>query len=107
MLAISLRRIDDRNVYPLVHVSLVLIFSLISVDIAIIYVERDVPWNDICSLFNSLAGPKTLTLHGFLRPLPEDFAMREFFWFSTAETDDQEHFLEMPSMAALRVQRIL
>ncbi len=71
----------------------------------------------LCSIH--WAGPKTLTLqawaenypkpseHGFLRPLPEDFAMREFFWFSTAETDDQEHFLEMPSMAALRVQRIL
>ena len=78
MLAISLRRIDDRNVYPLVHVSLVFIFSLTSVDIAIIYVERDVPWNAICSFLNSLAGPKTLTLQVWAEDFPKPSSMASY-----------------------------
>jgi len=127
MLAISLRRLGDRNVYPLVHVSLVFLFSLASVNKAIKYVEQDVPWGEICSFLNSLAKPDALTTrvwatdfprpeNAFGRPLPEDFALRGqlytqgFFpetWFSDAMVDDEERSLELPSMAAPRVERIL
>lgn len=128
MLAISLRRIGDKNVYPLVHVSFVFLFSLASVDKAVQYVEQDVPWAEICSFLNSLAKPETMTSrvwgrefpkpeNGFGRPLPEDFAMRGqlytrgFFpetWFSDAMVaDEEERSLELPSMAVPRVERIL
>lgn len=127
MLAISLRRLGDKNVYPLVHVSLIFLLSLASVDKAMKYVEQDVPWVEICSFLNSLAKPDTLTSqvwatnfprpeNAFGRPLPEDFAMRGqlytqgFFpetWFSDAMIDDEERSLELPSMAAPRVERIL
>jgi len=127
MLAISLRRLGDRNVYPLVHVSLVFLFSLARVDKAMKYVEQEVPWGEICSFLNSLAKPDVLTSqiwatnfprpeNAFGRPLPEDFAMRGqlytqgFFpetWFSDAMIDDEERSLELPSMAAPRVERIL
>lgn len=127
MLAISLRRLGDRNVYPLAHVSLVFLFGLVSVDKAMQYVEQDVPWVEICSFLNSLAKPDTLTSrvwatdfprpeNAFGRPLPEDFAIRGqiytqgFFpktWFSDAMIDDEERSLELPSMAVPRVERIL
>lgn len=127
MLAISLRRLGDRNVYPLVHVSLVFLFSLAGVEKAMKYVEQDVPWGEICSFLNSLAKPDALTSrvwatdfprpeNAFGRPLPEDFAIRGqlytqgFFpetWFSDAMIDDEERLLELPSMAAPRVERIL
>ena len=114
MLAISLRRLGDRNVYPLVHVSLVFLFSLAGVDKAMKYVEQDVPWAEICSFLNSLARPDTLTSrvwptdfprpgNAFARPLPEDFAIRGqlytqgFFpdtWVSDAMIDGEERSLE-------------
>jgi len=127
MLAVSLRRLGDENVYPLVHVSLIFLFSLASVDKAMEYLEQDVPWGEICFFLNSLAKPDTLTSriwdqdfprpeNVFGRPLPEDFAIRGqlytqgFFpetWFSDATIDDEERSLELPSMAAPRVERIL
>jgi len=127
MLAISLRRLGDRNVYPLVHVSLVFLYSLSRVDKAMKHVEQNVPWGEICAFLNSLAKPDALTSkvlatefprleNAVGRPLPEDFAMRGqhytwgFFpetWFSDAMGDDEERSLELPSMAAPRVERIL
>ncbi len=127
MLAISLRRLGDRNVYPLVHVSIMFLFSLASVNKAMKYVEQDVPWGEICSFLNSLAKQDAFTSrvwtkefprpeNAYGRPLPEDFAMRGrlytggFFpetWFSDAMVDDEERSLELPSMAAPRAERIL
>ena len=127
ILAISLRRIGDRNVYPLAHVSFAFLFSLASVDKAMKYVEQDVPWGEICSFLNTLARPEALTTkvwakefpkpeNGIGRPLPEDFTMRgqlytqSLFpetWFSDATIDDEERSMELPSMAATRVERIL
>jgi len=127
VLAISLRRLGDSNVYPLVHVSLVFLFSLAGVDKAMEYVEQDVPWMEICFFLNSLTKPDALTsriwatkfpMHenAFRRPLPEDFAMRDqlytqgFFpetWFSDAINDDKERLLELPSLAAPRAEIML
>ena len=127
ILTISLRRIGDGNVYPLVHVALVFLFSLANVDKAMKYVEKDIPWSDICSFLNALARPEVLTAkiwskefpkpeNGVGRPLPEDFAMRgqmytqSFFpenWFSNAMINDEERLMEFPSLAAPRVERIL
>ena len=126
-LAISLRRIGDRNVFPLVHVSFVFLRSLATIDRAMKYVEQDIPWVEICSFLNALAKSEAMTDkvlalvfpkpdNGVGRPLPEDHAMRGlpstdgYFpegWFSDAAVDDEERLLELPSMAAPRVERIL
>ncbi len=126
-LSISLQRIGDKNVFPLVHVSFVFLWSLVIVEKAMKYVERDVPWGDICSFLNTLARPEVMTPRvwgegfpktsdGVDRPLPEDFALRgqlysqNYFpgnWFQEAMIDDEERALELPSMAAPRLERIL
>ena len=126
-LSISLQRIGDKNVFPLVHVSFVFLWSLVTVEKAMKYVERDVPWGEICSFLNSLAKPEAMTPRvwgdgfpkpsdGVGRPLPEDFVLRgqlysQFYytkdWFQEAMIDEEERALELPSMVAPRVERIL
>lgn len=126
-LSISLQRIGDKNVFPLIHVSFVFLWSLVIVEKAMKYVERDVPWGAICSFLNALAKPEVMTPRvwgdgfpkpsdGVGRPLPEDFVLRgqlysqTYFpknWFQEAMIDDEERALELPSMAAPRVERIL
>ena len=126
-LAIALRRLGDKNVYPLVHVYLVFIYSIVGVEKAMAPLERGIPWQDLAAFFTALAKPELMTprvlrknfpkpVEGVGRPLPEDFLMRgqlwtEFFfpstWFSDAAIDDEERSLELPSMAAPRVERVL
>lgn len=123
-LSICLQRVGDKNVWPLVHVSFVFLRSLTLVDKAMKYVERDIPWSGICSFLNNLAKPEAMTprirANDFPqpdgRPLPEDFQIRGqlysqlYFrdkWFDNAMVDDEERTLELPSMTALRVERIL
>jgi hypothetical protein len=126
-LSIALGRAGDKNVFPLVHVYFVFLWSLATVEKAMSYVEQDVPWIRICSFLNTLAKPNTLTFRvqsqdfpkpeeGVGRPLPEDFIIRgqmysqSYFpetWFKDAMIDDEERVLELPSMAAPRAERIL
>ncbi len=126
-LSIALRRLGDKNVLPLVHVYFVFLWSLAAVDEAMIYVEQDIPWTEICSFLNTLAKPNILTsrvqesifpkpAEGIGRPLPEDFIIRGqmysqwYFpetWFTDAMVDDEERVLELPSMAETRMERIL
>jgi len=101
-LGLSLNRTTDKNVYPLVHVYLVFIWSLIIVqeawrcfekDVAWGIIERDIPWLAICFFLNALAGElHSMTSKIFARefphsgdekgdkekarPLPEDFVLR-------------------------------
>ncbi|KAL8669242.1 MAG: hypothetical protein Q9168_006159 [Polycauliona sp. 1 TL-2023] len=127
ILAIVLQRPGDKNVFPIVHVMFCFIWSLAGVERLLRYVERDVPWVDICSFLNALAKPDALTPKiwaktlpmpdgGVTRPLPEDFAMRGQLcalwyhpegWFDSVQIDIEERSMEMPSMAASRVERIL
>ena len=125
-LSISLQRLGDRNVWPLIHVAFAFIHSLSIVDKAMKYVERDIPWGGICSFLNNLAKSDALTLRvwadsfpqpeGVGRPLPEDFVIRGQYysqwyfpntWFTDTKIDDEERALELPSMAAHRMERIL
>ena len=126
-LSIALRRIGDKNVLPMVHVYFVFLWSLTCVDKAMKHVEKDVPWADIVSFLNTLAKPETMSAkveltdfpkpeEGIGRPLPEDFVMRgqpwseNLFpekWFEDAMIDDEERSLELPSMAAPRIERIV
>lgn len=131
-LSISLQRIGDKNVLPLIHVYFVFLWSLAAVEKAMIYVEKDVPWGGICSFLNhTLAKLDNLNSramtrlmaeqfpkfdNGIGRPLPEEFAIRGQMYtreydleslFKDAKIDDEERSLELPSMAAPRTERIL
>ncbi|KAL8919040.1 MAG: hypothetical protein Q9208_007006 [Pyrenodesmia sp. 3 TL-2023] len=127
VLTIVLQRPGDKNVFPIVHITFCFIWSLAGVEKLLRYVEQDVPWVDICSFLNALAKPdamtpkiwaKTLPMPdgGVTQPLPEDYVMRGQLcalwyhpegWFDRVQIDLEERSLEMPSMAASRVERIL
>ena len=136
-LGISLTHADDENMYPLIHVYLVFIWSLILVqqarkkfedDPVWRIVEKDMPWAALCSFLNTLAAePQAMTANvwaeDFPKPdkevgcqLPEDFVMRGqlystwYFpdtWFTSAGIDADERSFELPSMIQPRVERIL
>ncbi|MCJ1395728.1 hypothetical protein MMC18_008614 [Xylographa bjoerkii] len=126
-LSIALRRVGDKNVYPLANVYLVLIYSLLNIEKAMTMLETRIPWADIAQFLTSLAKPQTMTSkvlsgefprpdEGIGRPLPEDFLMRgqlwteslfPNMWFADAAVDDEERILELPSMAAPRIERVL
>jgi len=126
ILKLALQRTGDKNILPHAHVSLVFLLSLSAVQQAMSHIEKDVPWNEIASFLNTLAksneiGPRSEDPHfpqpekGVGRPLPEDFAINGQIWsqgyhpsgwFENAMVDDEERSLELPSMAAPRVERI-
>ena len=108
----------------MVHSYLVMIRGLASVQRAMAYVENLIPWNDIASFLTFLMTPERMTSRVLGdafpipddggRPLPEDFVMRGqlssklYFspkWFATV--NDGERYLELQSMEASRVERIL
>ena len=127
ILSISLRHVGDKNVYPLVHVAFVFLLSLAGVGKAMKYVEKAVPWKEICRFLNALATPEKMTAkvwasefprsdNGNGKHLPEDFAIRgqiycqSLFpetWFSDALLDYEERVVELPSMEEPRDERIL
>ena len=126
-LSVALRRIGDKNVYPFVHVCFVFLWRLLKVGKPVHYVEKDVPWGEISSFLNTLAKSVDIAstieaeefpwpAEGVGRPLPEDYVIRGQVWsqrhvpekwFEDAKVDDEERSMEVPSMAAPRVERIL
>lgn len=127
-LSISLRRPQDANVHPLVHVYLVFLRTLVSVEQAMKCVETYIPWNDLCFFLNFLYSPsraanRSLCCGDFPepeegpgRPLPEDFVLRGqlysqwYFpetWFADAMIDDDERSLDLPSMVEPRGDRLV
>ena len=125
MLLISLQHLGDRHFWPLIHVTMVFIYSLTIADKAMRYVGQDIPWGSICSLLNNLAKSDSLTARvstesfpqpeGMGRPLPEDYVIRGqiysqwYFpdtWLTGSNIDEEELTLELPSMAARRVERV-
>lgn len=136
-LGICLKRPKDSNVYPLVHIYLGFIWSLVIVlqtcryfeqDMILTTIEKDIPWASLCLFLNTIATdpqalsskvwredfPKPLKENG--RPLPEDFIMRGqlytqwYFianWFTAFMADDDERSHDLPSMAQPRMERIL
>ncbi len=126
-LTIVLNRIENKNVISLVHVYLIFLWSLAADDKAMIYVEQDISWIEICSFLNALIKSDTLTFrvqtenfskleNNVERSLSEDFIIREqiysqwYFsdtWFKDAIIDDEERILKLSSMTASRVKRIL
>lgn len=73
-LSISLQRSGDKNVLPLIHVYFVFLWSLAAVEKALIHVERDIPWDEICFfLNNTLARLDSLTPSAMTRLMCEQF----------------------------------
>lgn len=128
LLSVALRRPQDRNVQPMVHAYLAFINNLASSDAAMALLERDIPWSLIVAYLNHFANASTITSQvtredfpkppndAIGRPLPEDFVLRgQIFtegyfpetWFSDADIDDEERVLELPSMTAPRLERML
>lgn len=86
-LSIALRHIRNKNTLPLIHIYLVFLRSLATVEKAMAYIERDIPWTEICSFLNTLVKSNILTSQilgesfpepekSIARPLPEDFIVR-------------------------------
>lgn len=125
-LSISLRRYEDPNVHPLVHVYLVFLRTLATVEQAMRCIEAYVPWEEICVFLNFLSTSRnedaSLRSRDFPepeegpgRPLPEDYIMRGqlysqwYFpeaWFADSTIDDDERSLEVASMAEDRADRL-
>ncbi len=136
-LATCLERPRDSNVYPLVHVYLVFIWSLDVVlqsckyfeqDAVLTTIEQDIPWISVCLFLNTLtADPQTMRAKIWRaelprpdkengRPLPEDFIMRgqlytqRYFaakWFTTSIANNDERSHDPPSVAQPRKERML
>lgn len=126
-LRIALRHLKDPNIHPLVHLYLVFLRTLVSVEQAMKCIEEYVPWSGICLFLTSLSTPSRVAdpslrskdfprpEEGPGRPLPEDFVMRgqlysqRYFpeaWFTDAMIDDDERSLDLPSMAEPRADRL-
>ena len=123
----ALQSPHNSNFHPFLHVMFVFLWSLVSIEKGITYVEGLVPWDDVCFFLNTFSKSEGMATkieaqdfpqpaEGVGRPLPEDYLMRGqlyswwYFpetWFSNANVDDEERVLELPSMAAPRLERIL
>ncbi|KAI4196256.1 MAG: hypothetical protein LQ350_006671 [Teloschistes chrysophthalmus] len=127
-LSIALRRHGDRNVFPFVHVMFVFLWNLAVVEKAMEYVNSAIPWTEICLFLSTLAKAETMTpavmnssafptsTDKSERPLPEDHFMNGALfaldyhpkgWFKKNVVDEEERMMELPSMAAVRVERLL
>ena len=128
LFSVALRYPENRNVQPMINCYMALIKTLAGSSSVMQLIEREVPWSLLVSYLNHHSSPATntsqVTRADFPRPLgdvigrplPEDFLMRgQIFvegyfpttWFSDADVDDEERVLELPSMSAPRLERIL
>ncbi|KAI5777653.1 hypothetical protein EDC01DRAFT_635571 [Geopyxis carbonaria] len=129
VLSLTLERLGDGNVMPHWHSWLAFIFHLTVAVPALRLLENEFPWHSMVDMLNDLL--KTLDSDaesniiakefprpskGIGRPLPEDYTLRglawcaRYFpegWFEDAQVDNEERSLELPSMANLRMERIL
>ena len=126
-LKIVLQRIGDPNVLPFIHVTLVFMWNMSRHPRTMRLLEAEFPWQLLIRMLNTLLAPYEtperienttfpLPEKDDVRPLTEDFAMRGLLWadgyypdelFSNNKIDDEEKFLEVPSMTDDRKERIL
>ena len=136
LIGISLKRTEDRDVYPLAHIYLAFFWSFINVqetcrcskeDIVWRNTERYVPWTAVCSFLNELSTESRAVRDKVWvsefprpdkekdRPLPEDFILMGQLhtqwcfpstWFTGTIVDDDERISDSPSFPRLRLERI-
>lgn len=126
ILNLALQRIGDVNVLPHVHIWLVFMMRITTSKSATRLLENTFPWESLVPMLNFLLksfdsdkfeGEKfPVSEHSIGRPLPEDFIIhgldwsRLYYpdgWFENAHVEDGERSMELPSMANVRVERIL
>lgn len=126
--AVGLEKRQDRNIIPMIHAYAAFLKTVAVSEKIMQQIEMEVPWSLFVAYLNHYTNPGTMTKtclgidfpkpaeDVIGRPLPEDFVMRgqilfyNYFpttWFSDADVDDEEKLLELPSMAAPRLSRIL
>lgn len=122
------RRFGDPNILPYLHVTLVFLHHLTFSPEGMSYVESEYPWKLTSLMLNTLmasykAYPRIesdefpqLEKEELRRPLPEDYALRGLLWvdryfpaewFVMDKTEDDEKYMELPSMEEERKERIL
>jgi hypothetical protein len=126
---VILRRFGDPKVLPYIHVTFVFLHYLTYIPEVMHVVGEEFPWevtalflNDLLAsyeTFDHIQGdhfPDDFEKGDSRRPLPEDYAMRGLLWtekyypdnhFSGEEKDDDEKYMELPSMVEKRKQRVL
>lgn len=126
ILKIALERIGDTDVLPHVHIWLVFMMHIKTSEPATRLLENEFPWDSLVAMLNFLIKSFEserfegemfpVPEKGVGRPLPEDYTLRGldwsrlYFpdrWFEDAQVDDEERSMELPSMANIRVERIL
>ena len=128
LFAVALQYPQNKSVQPMIHCYLAFLKNLVGNASAMKLIEREIPWSLLVSYLNHHASPTSITSQvtredfpkppGDVigRPLPEDFLMRgqifveDYYpatWFSDADIDEEERVLELPSMSAPRLERIL
>lgn len=126
ILNLALKRIGDVNVLPHVHIWLVFMMHITTSESAMRLLENAFPWESLVPMLNFLlksfysdrfeCEEFPIPERGIGRPLPEDFVIhgldwaRLYYpegWFKEAHVEDEERSMELPSMANIRVERIL
>jgi hypothetical protein len=126
---VILQRFGDTNILPYLHVTLVFMHHLTFLSEVIDLVAQEFPWKLTALMLNTLLDsfqaydriegesfPDNFEKGESRRPLPEDYAMRGLLWtdryypndlFSGEERDDDEKYMELPSMVEKRKERVL
>jgi hypothetical protein len=125
---VVLRRFGDPNILPYLHVMFVFLHHLAFSPEVMRYVESEYPWKLTSLMLNTLLAScerysrieadtfPQLDKEEFRRPLPEDHALRglpwvdRYFppeWFVSDKTEDDEKYMEFPSMEEERKERVL
>ncbi|MCJ1387040.1 hypothetical protein MMC17_010169 [Xylographa soralifera] len=88
-LSIALKRTDDKNVYPFLHLYLVFIYGLIGADKIISLLQTRSLWTKLTTFLDFLSKAMTFAVfgeqsprpeEGIGQPLPEDFLTRGKLW---------------------------
>ncbi|KAB5514953.1 hypothetical protein GE09DRAFT_1161685 [Coniochaeta sp. 2T2.1] len=123
------QRYGDNNILSYIHVTLVFMYHLTFLPEVDNLVAKEFPWKLLTLMLNYLvdsakdferiegeAFPNELEKGDSRRPLPEDYAMRGLLWtddyfppghFDGEQRDDDEKYMELPSMVESRKERVL
>lgn len=132
ILDLVLERTGDQNIMPHLHTWLVFLYHIKHSTAATRLLENEFPWAGLAEMLTDIRSHEnfenndkiysedfpdgTTNANGGSRPLPEDYVLRGLEWtrkyypgnfFENAQIDSEERSLELPSMTAIRMERIL
>jgi hypothetical protein len=127
-LSVVLRRVNDPNILPFVHVTLIFMYKMSQYARAILVLDLEFNWGLLAALLNYTKSKTPYwvyedsfpTPEGNRRPLPEDLDMRGMLWTKNHFPEtwfenfigrdfvmEEERMQEKPSMFYVRKERIL